>query len=103
MAALEKEAQKAHDDAKHKRQNHVEAINTCRRISQTRNAKWQIQVPPLQTLGKVAAKKSKKDPKAPFLGIVKSDGTWRNLIENGTISSKVDKSDGKWLNRTEND
>ena len=58
---------------------------------------------PLQTLGKVAAKKSKKDPKASFFGIVKSDGTWRNLIENGTISSKVDKSDGKWLNRTEND
>jgi len=58
---------------------------------------------PLQTLGKVAVKKSKKDPKASFFGIVKSDGTWRNLIENGTISSKVDKSDGKWLNRTEND
>jgi hypothetical protein len=39
MAALEKEAQKAHDDAKHKRQNHVEAINSCRRVSQARKAK----------------------------------------------------------------
>jgi hypothetical protein len=39
MAALEKEAQKAHDDSKHKRQNHVEAINTCRRVSQARKAK----------------------------------------------------------------